>query len=254
VIIMAYNRSKTVYEHLTSLLPKGRLHFTLIDPAAQSPEEAANTARVAEEVGSDVILLGGSTGASQLLDATGAAIREACSLPVVLFPGNVDGITPNADAVLFMSLLNSMNHYWVIGAQALGAPTIKRMGIEPIPMGYIVVEPGGTVGWVGEAKLMPRSKPELAACYALAAQYMGMRLVYLEAGSGADAPIPAEMIAAVRGTIDIPIIVGGGIRTPEHARNVVKAGADIVVTGTVLEEKGGASETFKQIVAAVKGT
>jgi len=243
---------KTVYTCLMEELRKKKhLHFTLIDPADQKPEAAAEIAKDAEDAGSDVIMVGGSTGASLLLNETCRAIKRTTGLPVILFPGNVDGVSPEADALLFMSLLNSGNPYWITGAQALAAPLVKKLGIETIPMGYLIVEPGGTVGWVGEARPIPRNKPELALCYSLAAELMGMKMVYLEAGSGAQQPVPVEMISMTKKLLSIPLIAGGGIRDGETASRIARAGADIVVTGTVVEESSDRREVIREIVDAI---
>jgi phosphoglycerol geranylgeranyltransferase len=192
--------------------------------------------------------LGGSTSDSTELDATAKALKQNVDVPIILFPGNISGVSKYADAIFFMSLLNSSNPYWITGAQALGAPTIKKMGIETISMGYLVVEPGGTVGWVGDAKLIPRIKPDLAAAYAIAAEFMGMKLLYLEAGSGANQHIPQEMIQMVKKVTNTIVIVGGGIRTGEDAAKVASAGADIIVTGTVVENTSNIRAKIKELV------
>jgi phosphoglycerol geranylgeranyltransferase len=137
-----------------------------------------------------------------------------------------------------MSLLNSVDPYFLMGAQILGAPLVKKYGIEPIPMGYLIVGEGGTAGVVGKAIPVPYNKPELAAAHALAGKYLGMRFVYLEAGSGAKNPVPPDMIRAVRHYVDSPLIVGGGIRSREQALAAASAGADIIVTGNVVEDSG----------------
>ena len=134
-----------------------------------------------------------------------------------------------------MSLLNSVDPYFLIGAQILGAPLVKKYGLEPLPMGYIIVGEGGTAGIVGKAISVPYNKPELAAAHALAGQYLGMRFIYLEGGSGAKNPVPPEMISAVKHVLEIPLIVGGGIRTKEQALAAASAGADIIVTGNLTE-------------------
>ncbi|MCE7698947.1 MAG: geranylgeranylglyceryl/heptaprenylglyceryl phosphate synthase, partial [Methanobacterium paludis] len=224
-----------VENYFRESLKDHKLHLTLLDPEEQSPDKAVSMAKEAVAGGTDGIMLGGSTTESSELDATAKALKENVDVPVILFPGNITGVSRYADAIFFMSLLNSSNPYWITGAQALGAPTIKKMGIETIPMGYLVVEPGGTVGWVGDAKLIPRAKPDLAVAYSIAAEFMGMKLLYLEAGSGAGEPVPGEMISKVKKTTDIMVIVGGGIRSGEEAAQVAKAGADIIVTGTVVE-------------------
>jgi len=215
----------------------GALHFTLLDPdpTKTSPESAGKVSRIAEEVGTSAIMVGGTT-AFGILDDVVKSIKENVSIPVILFPGNVSGVSRYADAIFFMSLLNSRNPYWIIEAQVLSSFEIKSYGIEPISLGYIIVEPGGTAGFVGDVKPIPRKKPKLAAAYALAAQYIGFKMVYLEAGSGAPSRIPLSMVSAARKVIEIPLIVGGGIRTSDDARSVVKYGADIIVQGTFVEE------------------
>ena len=238
-----------VLEHLD----KDTVHLTLLDPDKQDPAEAGKIALAASLGGTDGIMVGGSQRVSQEnLDATVKSIKEHVDLPVILFPGGVTGISKHADAIFFMSLLNSRNPYFITGAQAQGAPIVKAVGIEPIPMGYIVVEPGGAVGKVGEADLIPKDNPQAAAGYALAAQYLGMNLIYLEAGSGADRHVPAEMITAVKSAVDIPLIVGGGIQTGEDAKAVKEAGADIIVTGTIVEQVTDVEGKIKEITTALK--
>ncbi len=225
------------------------LHFTLIDPEKQTTLRAAELAYAAQEAGSHAIMVGGSTGMNmRLVDDTVRAIKKRVQLPVILFPPGAEGISPHADAVFWMSMLNSKSRRYLIDEQRLGAPWVKRMGIEPLSMAYLVVEPGGTVGMVGEAELLPRNDPSEAIGYALAAQYFGMDYVYLEAGSGAEEPVPLEFIRALRKEIDIPLIVGGGIRDRETARSIVEAGADIIVTGTLIEGVVDAKSTLQDLL------
>lgn len=245
-----------VERYIHEKLKNEKLHFVLLDPDDVPPGTAGKIAEMSEEIGVDAIMVGGSTGAEgEVLDGVVKAIKESSGLPVILFPGSHGGISKYADAIFFMSLLNSRNPFFITGSQALGAFTVKRYGIEPIPMAYLIIEPGETVGWVGDAKPIPRHKPKIAAAYALAGQYLGMRLVYLEAGSGAPQPVPPEMIALVRRVIDVPLIVGGGIRTKEQARQAVEAGADIIVTGTAVEKAGSiekAREKLEELNSGVK--
>jgi phosphoglycerol geranylgeranyltransferase len=242
-----------VLKYLEKKSARGGVHLTLIDPEKQGPEIAADMAKEAFNGGTDGIMIGGSAGINQpLLDATAKAIKGEVGLPVILFPGDVTGITRYADAIFFMSLLNSRNPYYITGAQAIGAPFVKKAGVEAIPMGYIVVEPGGAVGYVGDAKLIPRGRGDIAAGYALAAQYFGMKLVYLEAGSGAEKHVPSEMITLVKSLIDIPLVVGGGIKTGEDAGEVKKAGADIIVTGTVVESVKDVKGRIEEITSAIR--
>ncbi|BDZ70683.1 geranylgeranylglyceryl/heptaprenylglyceryl phosphate synthase [Methanobacterium petrolearium] len=241
-----------VEEYLKEALKHGKVHLTLLDPEDQDPEKALEIATEAVAGGSDGIMLGGSTTDSQELDETAKLLQKNLDVPIILFPGNTTGVSAYADAIFFMSLLNSNNPYWIIGAQALGAPKIKKIGIETIPMGYLIVEPGETAGWVGDAKLIPRRKPDLAVAYAMAAEFMGMRLFYLEAGSGAAEIIPAEMIQKVKMYTNHMVIVGGGIRTGEAAQKVAQAGADIIVTGTVVENTSHIKEKISEIVEGIK--
>ncbi len=224
---------------MNALLAGGPIHFTLIDPEKSRGETAGALARGAVKAGSHAILLGGSTGITRaLVDDAARAIRRAVDVPTIIFPEGPGSLSPEADAVLFMSLLNSRNLDLVVRAHARAAPLVRALGLEAIPMGYIVVAPGMRVGEVGQVDPVPREEPVTAAGYALAAEMLGMRLVYLEAGSGAPAPVPAAMVAEVRRTIRVPLIVGGGIRTGDDARPLLAAGASVLVTGTVTEEQG----------------
>ncbi|MDI6859916.1 MAG: geranylgeranylglyceryl/heptaprenylglyceryl phosphate synthase [Methanocellales archaeon] len=231
----------------------GAIHLTLIDPDSQAPEEAARIAAGAAAGGTDTIMIGGSLGSvGTQLDETVLAIKKCTKLPTILFPSSMAGLSQHADAVFFMSLLNSMNVMYITTHQALGAPIVKRYGLEPIPMAYLIISPGGTVAWIGDAKPIPREKPELAVAYALAAKYLGMRWIYLEAGSGVDEPVPPAMIRSVKEAIgDIKVIVGGGIRDGETAKGCVGAGADAIVTGTAVEE-GDVRSKIEEIVRAIK--
>jgi phosphoglycerol geranylgeranyltransferase len=181
------------------------------------------------------------------------AIRRAVKIPIILFPNNITGISRYADAIWFMSLLNSVDPYFLIGAQILGAPIVKKYGLEPISMGYIIVGEGGTAGIVGKAIPVPYNKLELAAAHALAGQYLGMHFIYLEGGSGAKNPVPPEMIRTVKHFIEIPLIVGGGVRTKEQALAAASAGADIIVTGNIIESTN-AKQTVSEIIDGIKGT
>ena len=222
---------------LEKIEEEGTVHITLIDPEKVTPSAASRIVHEAESCQTAAIMVGGSTFVSTShLDRIVKAIKKTVKIPAILFPNNVTGISKYADAIWFMSLLNSSDPYFLMGAQVLGAPTIKRFGLEPIPLGYIVVGEGGAVGVVGKAVPIPYDKPELAAAHALAAEYFGMHFIYLEAGSGAKQPVPNEMIKTVKSAISVPLIVGGGIKTGEQVKEIVAAGADIIVTGTVVED------------------
>lgn len=245
----------TVISEILGKLSRERIHMTLIDPASQSLQKTAEIARAAHEAGTDFIMVGGSTGITkELMDGCIDAIRSATDRKIIIFPGSDSMVSEKADALYFMSLLNSRSIEFVVRHQARAAPYVKRFGLEPIPIGYIIVEPGMTVGKTGMADLIKRDDDRSAVSYALAAQFFGMRMVYLEAGSGAPEHVPDRMIAEVKRELSIPLIVGGGIRTEKAAEEVVRAGADIVVTGTVAERSGDVRQALTPIISAVKET
>ena len=237
---------------LEKIAAEKSIHITLVDPEKITPAQASLVAKNSRNSGTAAIMIGGSTFVSQNhLDAVVKAIKSVVDIPTILFPNNVSGISPHSDAIWFMSLLNSVDPYFLIGAQILGAPLIKKYNIEPISMGYIIVGEGGTAGIVGRAIPIPYNKPELAAAHALAGQYLGMRFIYLEGGSGAANPVPPEMIRTVKHYLDIPLIVGGGIRTKEQALAIASAGADIIVTGNIIEDID-AKKRVSDIIEGIK--
>ena len=238
---------------LEKIKAEGSIHMTLIDPEKMTPSQASQVAENSKVNGTSAMMIGGSTFVSQAhLDDVIKAIKRIVEIPIILFPNNITGISRYADAIWFMSLLNSVDPYFLIGAQILGAPLVKKYGLEPISMGYIIVGEGGTAGIVGKAIPVPYNKPELAAAHALAGQYLGMRFIYLEGGSGAKTSVPPEMIRTVKRFIDIPLIVGGGIRTKEQALAAASAGADIIVTGNIIENTN-AKQTVSEIIDGIRG-
>ena len=240
-------------DNIAKMVNRKKLHFSLLDPDKQSPDAAGSIAKIAEEAGSSAVMVGGSTLSSQKqVDDTVKAIKKISSLPVILFPSGAKFLSKYADAVFFMSLLNSRNLEFVIREHVKGAPFIKKSGIEPISMGYVIVEPGMTAGRVGEADLVKKDDVEAAVGYALAAEYLGMKFFYLEAGSGASYPVSNEMIHAVKKSISIPLIVGGGIRNTSTARQKAKAGADIIITGTTLEREKNLKQALSNIIRSIE--
>ncbi len=241
-----------VERHLRERIREGPIHLTLIDPEKSPGGRAADVARGAEAAGSDVVLLGGSTGISpETMGRAATEVKRAVRIPAVIFPEGPGSIAREADAILFMSLLNSRNLDLVIRAHARAAPHLRAIGLEAIPMGYLVIAPGMRVGEVGEVDTVARDDPAAAVGYGLAAEMLGMRFLYLEAGSGAPAPVPSAMVRAVRDAVRLPLIVGGGIRSAGDARPLLDAGADALVTGTVTEEEGTGTE-FRAIVQEVR--
>jgi len=229
-------------------------HAILIDPADQTPDVAAKRAMAAVAAGSRMVLVGGSSGTDMdNVHRTVVAIQEALELvtwassqdsgleeknwkvPVVLFPQGAAALSPAADAITFMMLMNSKSPRYLIEEQVAGSLYIKKAGISPLPMGYIICEPGGKAGEVGEADLILSSETERIAAYATTAEYYGFKIIYLEAGSGAKTPVSPELIKAARKSCDLTIIVGGGIRDGETAKIASDAGADWVITGNLTE-------------------
>jgi phosphoglycerol geranylgeranyltransferase len=237
---------------LEKIKAEGSVHITLVDPEKITPPQASRVVESSKISGTSAVMIGGSTFVSQAhLDNVVKTIKRTVKIPTILFPNNITGISRYADAIWFMSLLNSVDPYFLIGAQILGAPLVKKYGLEPISMGYIIVGEGGTAGVVGKAIPVPYDKQDLAAAHALAGQYLGMHFIYLEGGSGAKTPVPPEMIRTVKHMIDIPLIVGGGIRTKEQALIAASAGADIIVTGNITESTD-AKHKVSEIIDGVK--
>ena len=235
-----------------TLKRKKALLFVLIDSEISEVKSAVKLAKDVEKIGASAILVGGSSATDQLgMAQTVKILKKALKIPIILFPGNVTGVVPGADAILFSSLLNSDNPYFISQAQALGAPSVLKFGLEPLPTAYIIIGEGTSVWFVGSARTIPFEKSNLAAMYALSAQFMGMRFVYLEAGSGAKSNVKPEMVAAVRKVFKGFLIVGGGIKSAQTASEIVKAGADAIVIGTMLE-KGGSLKTLSDIVKAIQ--
>ncbi len=241
-------------DYILQKLEEKKLHFSLIDPDKQSADEAGFLAKTVEDAGSTAIMVGGSTiASSRQVDETVLAIKNQSSLPVILFPSGAEHLSRYADGIFFMSLLNSRDVDYVIREHVKGAFFVRDTGIQPLSMGYLIVEPGMTVGKVGKVDPVKRNDIETAVGFALAAKYLGMKFFYLEAGSGAPRPVPNKMISAVKKNVDLPLLVGGGIRDAKTAREKVEAGADIIITGTALERnKKNLKEYLKAIIDAIE--
>lgn len=229
---------------------KGTLCFPLID--SENTLDSLTVAKKAEQLGASAILVGGSSVSDQIeLSEVISKLKSSIKIPVILFPGNITGISPYADAILFMSLLNSENPYFITGAQALGAIGVKKSGLEALPTGYLIIGEGTTAWFIGQAKGIPFNKLNLAVMYSLAAQYLGMRFLYLEAGSGANQNVSPEMVSTVKKYYEGTLIVGGGIRSPEIAKKIADAGADIIVVGTMIEDDDNWEKKLFKIIQAI---
>ncbi|MCH8915252.1 MAG: geranylgeranylglyceryl/heptaprenylglyceryl phosphate synthase [Thaumarchaeota archaeon] len=236
----------------SELKKKNTLLFVLIDSEVSHLEASSKLARDVEKIGASAILVGGSSVTDQIeMAQVVKGIKKGIKIPIILFPGNVTGVVPDADAILFSSLMNSENPYFITQAQALGAPSVLKFGLEPLPTAYLVIGEGTSAWFVGSARGIPFEKPKIAAAYALAAQFLGMRFVYLEAGSGAKTNVTSEMIQTVRRTFNGFLIVGGGIKDMKTAQSLAKAGADALVIGTFLE-KGGSIKKLEEIAKAIQ--
>ncbi len=238
---------------LTRISQEGTIHMALLDPEKATPAEARSIAKQACEAGTAAIMVGGSTvGDAQTVDQVVKAVKEAVDVPVILFPNNVSGVSRYADAIWFMSLLNSTNPYFITGIQALAAPLVERYGLEVLPTAYLILGDGGAAGYMGQARPIPCDMPEIVIAYALAAKHLGMRFVYLEAGSGAKEPVPPAVVSPVKQATKLAVIVGGGIRSPDVAKGIAEAGADIIVTGTLVESIADIGRAIKEIVTAIR--
>lgn len=233
--------SDTLKRLLTTRDERGAGFWVLIDPDRNTPEQAAECAFRAEEAGADAILVGSSILLTDHFDPTVNAIKQAVTVPLVIFPGSNQQISSAADAILFLSLMSSRNAELLIGQHVKAAPSIKQLGLEVIPTGYLLVESGTltSIEFMSNSKPLPRAKPDIAMAHALAAEYLGMRLIYLDAGSGGREPVPADMIDACANYVSVPLIVGGGIHTGALAERAVLAGASFIVVGNALEQATG---------------
>lgn len=228
----------SVWQRLTEIRAKrGGGFLLLIDPDRISAREYVRLAESAQESGVDAILVGSSFVLQTNFASAVETIKAHTELPVIIFPGSITQITGHADAILFTSLLSGRNATYLIDEQVKGAPIIKQHGLEPIPTGYLLIESGNltSVQFISGSSPIPSTKAEIAAAHALAAEYLGMRVVYLEAGSGARIPVPVEMVREVAAYVSIPIIVGGGLKEPESIASRIDAGASFVVVGNHFE-------------------
>jgi len=228
------------YSYLLDVIEKkGAAYLILIDPDKISGERLTIFISACEKAGVDGFLIGGSLLMDGNLETTITSIKKNCKLPAIIFPGAVHQLYQQADAVLFISLISGRNAEHIIGKHIIAAPIIKRMELEPISTGYMLIESGTktTAEYISGSLPIPRNKPEIAVATALAGQYLGMKFIYLEGGSGAQLSVPKEMVSAVSKAVDVPVIVGGGIRTPQEAFEKIENGAKVVVTGNFFEDK-----------------
>ncbi len=210
----------------------------LIDPDKLTEQALLDTIQLAKHSQVDYFFVGGSLVVTDTLDKVVATIKTQCAIPVILFPGSPDQITPKADALLYLSLISGRNPELLIGQHVISAPFVKQSGLEIIPVGYMLIDGGTptTVSYISNTNPIPSNKNDIASCTAMAGEMLGLKVVYMDAGSGARNAIPTTMISQVAKYIQIPIIVGGGITTAEKAKENCLAGADIIVVGNAVEK------------------
>jgi len=224
-----------------------------LDPDRMDKEDLGRTALLCQEKGADAILIGGSFLLSTNFDRMVETVKRAVNIPVIIFPGDTSQIAASADAILFLSMISGRNPELLIGQHVRAAPLLKAHGLEPIATGYVLVDSGQqtTTEYISNTKPLPRNKPEIAMAHALAAEYLGMQCVYLDAGSGPDLMVPEEMVQAVCDYVSIPIIVGGGIREPKEALRRVALGASFVVVSSIFEQTGWAGDLIEAFATAI---
>jgi phosphoglycerol geranylgeranyltransferase len=241
----------SVYQKLLNVRDeKGAGFLVLLDPDRMSLQDIVDLARKSEQAGADGFLVGSSLLLSTRFDEAVKEIKAHVKVPVTIFPGNANQVSRHADAILFLSLISGRNPHLLIGEQVKAAPAIREFGLEPIPTGYMLIESGAStsVQFMSDTQPIPRSKPDIVKAHALAAEYLGMKMVFLEAGSGAENPVPDNIVRQVKDFISIPIIVGGGIKDPDVAYSKAKNGASFVVIGNFLEEDDSLIKEFAEAI------
>ena len=229
----------TIYHTILSGKAKSNKAFAvLIDPDKLNEQSLLTTIEIAVKAKVDFFFVGGSLVVTDTLDKMVSTIKKHCTIPVVLFPGSPDQITSKADALLYLSLISGRNPELLIGQHVISAPFVKQSGLEIIPVGYMLIDGGTptTVSYISNTNPIPSNKNDIAICTAMAGEMLGLKLIYMDAGSGALKAIPTAMIKEVAKHIQIPLVVGGGITTPEKAKENCMAGADIIVVGNAAEK------------------
>ena len=235
---MNYSKDTSVYQYLMDIKKQhGAGFLVLLDPDRSSLDAVVSQAVKCRDAGVDALLVGTSLMMSNGFEDSIRELSKAVDIPVIVFPGGISHVTGEADAILFLSLVSGRNPELLIGEQVRSAPIIRNLGLEAIATAYILIESGRvtSVEFMSNTKPIPSNKPDIAAAHAMAAEIMGMKLIYLEAGSGANEPVPDEVIKEVVSEVSIPVIVGGGVRDVETVAAKAAAGASFIVMGNHLE-------------------
>lgn len=228
-----------LYHQLLEKKSKGQKSFALlIDPDKVDEEKIDQLSSLATAAKVDYLFVGGSLVISNHLDEVVNRLKKNCSIPIILFPGSPSQISKQADGLLYLSLISGRNPELLIGQHVISAAAVKQSGLEIISTGYMVIDGGAptTVSYISNAAPIPSDKNEIAMCTAMAGEMLGMKVIYMDAGSGAKRPITEAMIEKVGKSIEAPLIVGGGITDPEKAYRNCKAGADVIVIGNAIEK------------------
>ncbi|MFZ1082343.1 MAG: geranylgeranylglyceryl/heptaprenylglyceryl phosphate synthase [Candidatus Kryptoniota bacterium] len=231
---------------------KGAGFLLLLDPDKLADEDLRPVVEHAQESGVDAFLVGSSLMTRDIFEKSLGEIKKRANIPVIIFPGSLFQISSQADAILFLSVLASRNIDLIIGNHVHAAPLIRQHKLETISTAYILIESGKMTSahFMSDSFPIPREKPEIAMAYSMAAEMFGMKMIYLEAGSGAISCVPKEMVQMVSKSLNIPVAVGGGIKNPEIANELARAGASFVVTGNFFEDNGN-SGMLKEFAKAV---
>lgn len=243
--------NRGIYQSLVDRKQLGKKSFAvLIDPDKVDDTNIQKLIALSLAAKVDYFLVGGSLVVSNYLDKCVQLIKKSCNIPVILFPGSPSQVSKYADALLYLSLISGRNPELLIGQHVISAPLVKQSGLEIMPTGYMVIDGGAptTVSYISNAAPLPNNKTEIAICTAMAGEMLGMKLIYMDAGSGANIPISERMIHEVSKCVDVPLIIGGGIVEPEKAYLNCKAGADVIVVGNAIEKD---PSLIKEMAAAV---
>jgi phosphoglycerol geranylgeranyltransferase len=244
----------SIYNNIIKNKKKGKKIFAiLIDPDKQTNEELLETVNIANNSNVDYFFVGGSLLINNSLEQSILTIKSNSSIPVVLFPGNAMQVSENADAILFLSLISGRNPEMLIGQQVITAPLLKQTDLEVLSTGYMLIDSGKptTVSYMSNTTPIPYEKNYVAACTAMAGEMLGLKLIFMDGGSGAKTPISSHMIKSVSDSVNVPLIIGGGICSADKALENCQAGADIIVVGNAIEKENGLIKEISEAIHSI---
>lgn len=243
---------RSIYQQIGNNRKAGKKSLAiLVDPDKTNPVQCIDLGREAKESLVDYFFIGSSILTQDHLNECVLALKQSSGIPLILFPGNIMQVNNNADAILFLSLISGRNPELLIGNHVLAAPMIKAGKLEVIPTGYMLIDSGAptSASYMSQTFPIPHDKNDIAECTAMAGELLGLKSIYLDAGSGARFPVSSTMVSAVRKAVDLPLIIGGGIKTGEKAMELCQAGADIIVVGNAVESR---SSLMSELAGAIK--